>query len=57
LSFYEGVEVGDLKIEELELEVLCTNSTAVVPLSKNIVSNRCEADQHAIKIYRGNKVL
>jgi hypothetical protein len=29
LSFYEGVRFGDLKIEELELEVLYTNSTAL----------------------------
>jgi hypothetical protein len=31
LSFYEGVgvRVGDLKIEELELEVLCIDSTAL----------------------------
>jgi hypothetical protein len=33
LSFYEavgiGVRVGDLKIEELESEVLCTDSTAL----------------------------
>jgi hypothetical protein len=31
LSFYEGVGIGagDLKIEESESEVLCTNSTAL----------------------------
>jgi hypothetical protein len=29
LSFYEEDGVRDLKIEELELEVLCTDSTAL----------------------------
>jgi hypothetical protein len=29
LKFCEGVRVGDLKIEELELEVLCADSTAL----------------------------
>jgi hypothetical protein len=33
VSFYEGVGVRDLKIEESE--VLCTNSTALVPVSVN----------------------
>jgi hypothetical protein len=28
LSFYEGIGVGDLRIEESE--VLCTNSTALI---------------------------
>jgi hypothetical protein len=30
LSFHVGVTVGDLKIEELELEVLGTDSTALL---------------------------
>jgi hypothetical protein len=30
LSFYETIGVGDSKIEDLELEVLCSNSTALV---------------------------
>jgi hypothetical protein len=30
LRFYEAVGVGLLKIEELESEVLCTDSTALV---------------------------
>jgi hypothetical protein len=29
LSFYEGAGVGDLKIEELESEGLCTHSTVL----------------------------
>jgi hypothetical protein len=29
IEFYEGVGVGDLKIEESESEVLCANSTAL----------------------------
>jgi hypothetical protein len=29
VSFYEGVGIGGLKIEESELEVLCTDSTAL----------------------------
>jgi hypothetical protein len=38
LSFYEGTGVGVLKIEELKLEVLCTDSTAlVVRFEKRIV--------------------
>jgi hypothetical protein len=32
LSFYEGVGVGDLKIEESESEVLYTDSTALAKL-------------------------
>jgi hypothetical protein len=36
LSFYEGAGVRDLKIEESQLEVLCTDSTALdVTLSES----------------------
>jgi hypothetical protein len=35
LRFYEGAGVGVLKIEESELEVLCTDSTALLPIKGN----------------------
>jgi hypothetical protein len=38
LSFYEGVGVGVLKIEELEPELLCTDPTALLSLNKISVS-------------------
>jgi hypothetical protein len=41
LSFYEGVGVGLLKIQESESELLCTDSTALVvskKLNRNILS-------------------
>jgi hypothetical protein len=34
LSFYEGVGVGLLKIEESESELLCTDSTALLAVLK-----------------------
>jgi hypothetical protein len=37
LSFYEGVGVGVLKIEESESEVLCTDCTALVTSQKDCV--------------------
>jgi hypothetical protein len=38
LSFYEGVGFGVLKIEELESELLCTDSTALAAGTPRIVS-------------------
>jgi hypothetical protein len=39
LSFYEGVRrVGDLKIEESESEVLCTDSTALPLIHETFVA-------------------
>jgi hypothetical protein len=40
LSFYEGVGVRDLKIQESKSEVLCTNSTALVTTLKNVTAIR-----------------
>jgi hypothetical protein len=51
LSFYEGVGVGVLKIEESESEVLCTDFTALLDTTIRQVAScvlECKADTEAI---------
>jgi hypothetical protein len=39
LGFYEGVGVRDVKVEELELEVLYTVSTALITARQKYVNS------------------